>query len=118
MLSCAKDSGIKYALVSNIGQIENAKKYGFEIIADFRFNIFNSYTLEFLNGLGIKRAIVSPELSQAQLRDFKNQGVIAYGKLPIMVTQKCVLKDTVGCKAGKGYLKDRQGAMLYARCDL
>ena len=118
MLSCAKDSGIKYALVSNIGQIENAKKYGFEIIADFRFNIFNSYTLEFLNGLGIKRAIVSPELSQAQLRDFKNQGVIAYGKLPIMVTQKCVLKDTVGCGAGKGYLKDRQGAMLYARCDL
>ena len=35
-----------------------------------------------------------------------------------MVTQKCVLKDTVGCGAGKGYLKDRQGTMLYARCDL
>ena len=117
MLSYAQYEGIKYALVSNIGQIERVKKFGFEIIADFRFNIFNSYTLEFLNGLNIKRAIVSPELSLAQLRDFKNQSIIAYGKLPVMVTHKCVLKDTVGCKAGKGYLKDRQGAMLYTRCE-
>lgn len=115
MLSYAKAQGVAYALVSNIGQVERVKAYGFELMADFRFNVFNSYTLEFVNSLGIKRAIVSPELTLAQLRDFKNQSIIAYGKLPTMVTHKCVLKDTVGCDKCKGYIKDRQGAMLYAQ---
>ncbi len=115
MLNYAKEQGVRNALVSNIGQIERVKAIGFDLVADFRFNVFNSYTLEFLNSLGINRAIVSPELSLAQLRDFRNQSIIAYGKLPFMVTHKCVLKDTVGCEKCKGYIKDRQGALLYAQ---
>jgi len=114
MLSFAKEKGIKYALVSNIGQVKRLKKFGFELIGDYRFNAFNSYTVEYLNSLGISRVIMSPELTLAQLRDFHGQGVIAYGKLPLMTTHKCVLKDTYGCEKCKGYIKDRQGASLFA----
>ena len=114
MLAFAKSKGVKYALITNVGQVERVKGMGFELIGDYRFNAFNSYTVEYLNSLGIKRVIMSPELSLAQLRDFYGQGVIAYGKLPVMTTHKCVLKDTYGCEKCKGYVKDRQGASLFA----
>ena len=114
MLKTAKEKGVKYALVTNIGQVERVKARGFELIGDYRFNAFNSYTVEYLNSLGIERVIMSPELSLAQLRDFYGQSVIVYGKLPVMTTHKCVLKDTYGCEKCRGYVKDRQGADLFA----
>ena len=114
MLEKAAKSGVKYALVSNIGQLERVKAYGFEVVGDFRFNVFNSYSLEVLNRLGISRVVVSPELSLAQMRDFYGQCAIVYGKLPVMTTHKCVLKDTYGCDRCSGYVKDRQGAELFA----
>ena len=114
MLSLAKNKGVQFALVSNVGQIKRVKEMGFTLIGDYRFNVFNSYTLEFLQGLGIERVIVSPELSLGQMRDFYCHSVIVYGKLPVMTTHKCVLKDTYGCDKCKGYIKDRQGAALFA----
>ena len=114
MLKNAQKMGIKYALVTNIGQVERVKALGFEIIGDYRFNVFNTYTLEYLRSIGVERVIASPELTLAQLRDFKGQGVIVYGKLPVMTTHKCVLKDTYGCDKCRGYIKDRQGAQLFA----
>ena len=113
MLENAKAKGVEYALVSNIGQIDRIKELGFEIIGDYRFNVFNSYTVKYLNSLGVDRMIASAELSLAQLRDFGGQGVIVYGKLPVMTTHKCVLKDTYGCDKCGGYIKDRQGAQLF-----
>lgn len=114
MLELCRERGIKFALVSNIGQVERVRSLGFEIIGDYRFNVFNLYTVKYLKSIGIERCIVSPELSLAQLRDFCGQGVIVYGKLPVMTTHKCVLKDTYGCERCKGYIKDRQGASLFA----
>lgn len=114
MLRHAYQNGIKYALVSNIGQVERVKAMGFELIGDYRFNVFNSYTLEYLRRSGLTRAILSPELSLGQMRDFYGESIIAYGKLPVMTTHKCVLKDTYGCDKCSGYIKDRQGATLFA----
>ena len=113
MLEYAKENGVKYALVANVGQIQRVKKLGFEITGDYRFNVFNCHTLEYLRSQGVERAILSPELSLAQLKDFQGHGVIVYGKLPVMTTHKCVLKDTYGCEKCKGYIKDRQGAQLF-----
>ena len=115
MLKKARECGIKYALVANIGQIERVKELGFEITGDYRLNVFNSYTLKYLQEQGVKRAILSPELSLAQMRDFYGQSAIVYGKLPVMTTHKCVLKDTYGCDKCKGYIKDRQGSSLFAQ---
>ena len=67
--------------------------------------MFNTHTYAFLKEQGIEHVIVSPELSLAQLRDFYSCGVIVYGKLPVMTTHKCVLKDTYGCEKCKGYIR-------------
>lgn len=114
LLISAKEKGAKWALVSNIGQIKRVKKYGFEIMLDHRFNAFNRPCVDYLMQTGAKNLVMSFELNLAQLRDFKGYSVIAYGKLPLMTTHKCILKDTVGCEKCQGYMTDRQGAKFYA----
>ncbi|MBQ8164015.1 MAG: U32 family peptidase, partial [Clostridia bacterium] len=113
MLDTARADGIKYALVSNVGQIERVKKYGFILQANFRFNAFNRPCVRFLRSLGFDSVIMSPELTLRQLDDFKGESVVIYGKIPVMTTHKCILKDTVGCDRCKGYMKDRVNAEFY-----
>ncbi len=112
-LEVAKSDGVKYALASNIGQIKTLKKYGFEIMADFRFNAFNGPCVELLLENGASNVILSPELTLPQINDLRGTAVIAYGKIPVMTTHKCILKDTVGCDKCSGELTDRQGAKFY-----
>ena len=113
MMDSAKSGGIEWALISNIGQIERAKKHGFKLIADYRFNVFNASCVDFLTKNGIENIILAPELSLAQARSFKGYSLISYGNIPAMTTHKCVLKDTVGCEKCEGYMTDRQGAKLF-----
>ena len=59
----AKKDGVKYALITNIGQIEKMQKIGFDMIFDFRFNVFNAPCVNFLRNNGAKSVILSPELT-------------------------------------------------------
>ena len=114
LLDKAKSDGVRYALVTNIGQISKLKKFDFNIMCDFRFNAFNVPCVNYLIENGAENVIISPELSLPQLRDFPSYSVIAYGKFPVMTSHKCILKDTYGCDKCKGYLKDRQGVSFFA----
>ncbi len=114
-LKGAKEKGARWVLVSNIGQIERVKKHGFEAVLDYRFNAFNRPCVEFLMKTGAKNVVLSPELNLAQARDFKGYSMVVYGKLPLMTTHKCILKDTVGCDKCGGYMTDRQGVKFFAR---
>ncbi len=108
----ARSHGIKYALASNIGQTEKLRELGFEIICDFRFNIFNSEGAECLKEMGATSIILSPELTLPQARDIGGS-LIAYGKFPVMTTHKCIIKSTEGCDKCRAYLTDRTGAKMY-----
>lgn len=109
----AREDGVKYALVSNIGQIERARAHGFTLVADFRFNAFNGESIDALLELGVDDMILSPELSLPQVRDLPAGSVIAYGAFPVMTTHKCIIKESVGCEKCKTYLTDRTGAPLF-----
>ena len=109
----AKENGVKYALITNVGQIERIKALDLEMLFDFRFNVFNAPCVDFLYNQGAKSVILSPELTLPQINDLRGNSVIAYGKIPVMTTHKCVLKDTVGCEKCKGYIQDRQNASFY-----
>lgn len=115
LLKSAKEKGAKWALISNIGQIERVKRYEFNILLDYRFNAFNRPCVDYLMQTGAKGLVLSPELNLAQARDFKSYSMVVYGKLPLMTTHKCILKDTVSCDKCKGYMNDRQGAKFFAR---
>ena len=113
MLECAKQNGAKYALVGNLGALELAKKYGFEIHGDFRFNIYNEESVAELESLGVKSVILSPELTIPQLRDIEGDtSAIVYGRIPLMLLEKCVAKEIASCEkctSNKINITDRRG---------
>lgn len=113
-LIMARENGIEYALATNVGQIKPLLELGFKVNADFRFNVFNEPCVRFLREQGIESVMLSPELTLPQINDLKGNSVIAYGKIPVMTTFKCMLKDTFGCDKCKGYIQDRQSASFYA----
>ena len=104
-----RESGIMYALVSNIGQISLAKSLGFRLIGDFRLNVTNGESAHIYHNLGVEHLILSPELTLPQARDIGG-GLITYGRIPLMVTERCFIGENFGCdKCNKAALTDRKG---------
>lgn len=97
-IEAAKQKGATAALVGNYGHLPLAN--GLEIHGDFRLNVTNGASAEFASRRGFDSLILSPELTHAQSRDIggrvKN---IVYGRLPVMLLEKCAAKETSGCKA-------------------
>lgn len=104
----AAQCGVKYALCGNIAQISLATECGLEPFGDFRLNITNRYSRDFYGGLGVKKMILSPELTLAQIRDIGGIAVV-YGRLPLMLTERCFMRENGGCeKCGRVTLTDRR----------
>ena len=107
--------GVKNALCGNIGSYRLAEKMGFEVYGDFGLNIFNSISANEINS-----PILSFELAldEANRINAKDTGIIAYGRLPLMLTRNCPVKNNIGCgRCGKkGALTDRKGARFPVVC--
>ncbi len=113
LLQKAKKNGAKYALIGNLGALELAKKYGFEVHGDFRFNVYNNESVAKLENLGVKNIILSPELTLPQIRDVKGDtATVVYGRIPLMLLEKCVASEVSSCescKSGYTQITDRKG---------
>lgn len=110
-----KKAGISKALCGNYGSYLLAKELGFEVFGDFGLNIFNSESA----GL-IDNPILSFELTlnQSNRISAENTGVIVYGRLPLMLTRNCPVKESVGhCKNKRNcVLTDRKGLEFPVIC--
>ncbi len=106
LLEQAKEKGCTALAVQNIGQLGLAEKLGLVPRGDFGLNVFNSRSLEQLRTWGLQSACLSFELRQEQVRDLRKClpcEAIVYGRLPLMVTENCLLSNGgVGCAARKG----------------
>lgn len=113
MLGEAKKNGAKYALVGNIGALGLAVKYELVPNADFRLNACNNESVAELEKCGFGEIILSPELTLPKIRDIKGNTVsIVYGRIPLMLLEKCVIRETSDCetcKASKAEIVDRYG---------
>ncbi|MBQ7740090.1 MAG: U32 family peptidase [Eubacterium sp.] len=114
-LTQLKALGIKTALCSNLGAYKTAKELGYEVFGDFGLNVFNSESASYFNS-----PVLSFELSSKQINALSKEdaGIIAYGKLPLMLTRNCPVKNNIGCeKCNKnGYLTDRKGYKFPVKC--
>ena len=110
-IGAAKAKGALHALVGNYGHLPLAD--GLVIHGDFRLNITNSESANFAFEHGFENLILSPELTQAQARDIGGKvRNIVYGRLPIMLLEKCFAKEVSGCNAcnsDRAQLIDRMG---------
>jgi putative protease len=116
-LKSAAEQGIRYALVGNLGHLALVGEAGLTPVGDFRFNVTNREAVARLEGLGLEDEILlSPELTLPQMRDVGgNTAAIVYGRIPLMVTEKCLgreLSDCARCEAGKVVLTDRRGVVF------
>jgi len=103
MLRDATESKPQYVIISNLGQIELVKRHlpDVKLIADFRFNIGNKDSALFFEELGFESYMASAELTLPQLRDLNGaKAAIVYGRIPLMLLEKCVIKELYGDKRG------------------
>ena len=107
--------GVRLALVGNLGQISLARSRGFAVCGDFGLNLFNSRAMHVARGLGLESATASFELTLPRIRDLSKPlptELLVYGRLPLMLTENCVIKNRTGrctCHAGPTKLVDRKG---------
>ena len=112
-----REAGIREVLTGNLGQICYARSLGFDVRGDFGLNIFNSYSVEVLKDAGLLSATASFELRIAQIRDMQKSldtEMIVYGRLPLMVSDQCIIKESAGRCACQtpGQLEDRMGSVF------
>lgn len=110
-----KKAGVKKALCGNIGAYKLADDMGFEVFGDFGLNIYNSISANM-----IRHPILSFELTNNQANNINAQdtGLIVYGKIPLMLTRNCPVKNSIGCfECGRhGRLTDRKGYEFEVLC--
>lgn len=113
LLSLAAKNGAKYALVGNLGHLSSVLHAGLTPVGDFRLNVTNNETVSQLEALGVEECILSPELTLPQMRDIGgNTGAIVYGRIPLMLLEKCVIREISDCKTcatDTVRLRDRKG---------
>lgn len=89
--------------------------------ADAGLYTFNRDAEAFLEDTGVTRLTAPLELNRYELaeRDNRSSELILYGRIPLMITAQCLVKETVGCtgRSERHTLTDRTGAKFLVGCD-
>lgn len=104
-LRTAKERGVECAVLGNLGHFALVRGLDMELRGDFGLNVFNSAALWFLQEQGLSGATLSFELRHEQLRDISKCipcEAIVYGRLPLMITENCIVANEFGCRHFKG----------------
>ena len=112
------ENGVTEALVGNIGHIALARRAGMALRGDFGLNVFNTRTLDTLRDAHFLSATASFELRLAQIRDLRKVldiEIITYGRLPLMVSDQCVIRHSAGrCACSyPAQMSDRTGNVFH-----
>ena len=101
LLDRARSLGVTGALLGNIGHLALTRDTGLALYGDYGLNVTNSRSLDYLRGKGLSSACVSFELRFAQIRDLNKllpAEAIVYGRLPLMITENCLVQNHTGCR--------------------
>lgn len=113
-LQALRAQGVREALVGNLGFVAPVRELGFTIRGDFGLELYNAQALKESKRLGLRSVTLSFELKLAQIRDLSkalDTELIVYGRLPLMITEACLMKDQSGhCRCEeRPVLTDRKG---------
>lgn len=117
LLCQAKARGARHLLVGNVGHLPLARESGLILHGDFRLNVTNAESAALWQEQGMADVLLSPELTLPQLRDLSRAGTfggtVVYGRIPLMLLEKCVIHEVADCEACRrnaAVLTDRRGA--------
>ena len=115
-LRLVKASGVREALVGNLGHLLPVRECGMAIRGDFGLNLFNSTAVNMAKQMELRSACLSFEMTLPQMRDVSKAvpcEIFAYGRLPLMVTENCLIRSRTGsctCHLSGTKLTDKTGA--------
>lgn len=121
-LNDAKNIGINHVWAGNLGAVELSLNLGFKVHGGFSLNIINSDSVKWAERVGIEDIETSFEMTLnniSKLGGKIRRGIIAYGRLPMMITRNCPAKNGMNCKncLGKSVLTDRKGIKFPMICN-
>ncbi len=116
-----KNCGVSLTWVSTLDGIGISQKAGLDFASGFGMNIYNSEAAAELEKLGAKDFLVSCELTlseAARLGGELPRGAMIYGRIPLMLTRNCPVKNKLTCAecGGKSFLVDRMGVEFPVVC--
>lgn len=117
-----KEVGFNNTLVHTIAHIELFKNLSFNLFGGHRLNCTNSESIAFYAENDVVDIIASPELTAFQINSLKKScdiGFISYGRLPLMITRRCPIKNGKPCNKDccSRTLTDRKGNKLPVICN-
>lgn len=104
------DMGYRRLLCENPAHSRIGKRIGFSLSGGMDLHTVNSAAAAFYENEGIEDILLSPELTIRQAEKISTEmsmGIYAYGRLPVMLTRCCPIKNEVDCKKCTGSLTDR-----------
>lgn len=123
-----REFGFTKALAHTLGHAFLLKKHGFSVLGGFRMNVLNSLSARVCEGFGFEDITLSFEGTAAKLSEINcpiPRGILAYGRLPLMITRRCPISDGAPCgrktpfgegKACGEALLDRMGNRVPVHC--
>lgn len=122
-LASAKEKGFGRLLCVNLAYVRIGRELGFELSAGFGLNIVNPYAVRTAAEMGLSDITAGFEAKLSYLKGLCGEipvGVIVYGRLPVMLTRNCPIKQAAGsrgCKNCSGSITDRTGRRFPVVCD-
>ena len=110
-LASAASEGATHALISNLSHFALCREAGLTPIGDFRMNLYNSNAAAVIRSFGAEHSLCSLELTVPRAASVG--GALVYGRAPLMLTERCFVRENAGCSAcGSFFFTDRRGAQF------
>lgn len=116
-------SSAEFALCHTLDAVALAKKYGKKAVASCFLNILNSLSADEAKSLGVSQMILSCECDLELANKISapiKKGIFAYGRIPLMLTRNCPVKNGKTCGECKrnSSITDRKGISFPVRCNM
>ena len=113
-LVALRELEVTQALAGTWGGVLRSMRLGFQVRGDYGLGVYNSQAMKELKRLGLVGATVSFEMKFPQIRDLSKPipaEFIAYGRLPLMITENCIIHNHSGRHVcgNVNLLTDRKG---------
>lgn len=118
-LKMLREKGFTHLMCHTPDSIAIGRMLGYILHGGFGLNIFNSISAEKMKSLGLDDVIFSFEAKTQQINALSADvpvGAVLYGRLPLMLTRNCPIKNEIGCDKCTGSLTDRTGRILPVSC--
>ncbi len=120
LMSC-RALGVTEGMFASADGLQLLREAELAPVAFFGSNVFNTLSLAELEARGAVSALLSPELTLRQAQTLGGaipRGVLAYGRVPLMLTRNCPQRNGKDCDscARTGRLTDRMGETFPIEC--